>query len=268
VVIVDSHCHASLAWYEPIETLLHEMDRNGVDHAVLIQILGQTNNGYQQACLPQYAGRVASVVLVDPALPDAVQTLEKLVAEGATGVRLRPAARSSGDDSLAIWRAAGRLNLSVSCPGTSEDFASGEFTRLVAALPEVRIVVEHLGSVSAPDTDDQLRTLRQQAFGLAQYPNVAIKFGGFGEIAQRAQPAQEPFPFVEPVPAYLDQAYEAFGPDRMMWGSDFPPVAGREGYANALRLPREHFARLPIAEQEKLFGGTALRYFPLPASGH
>src|SRR5206468_4261335 len=127
---------------------------------------------------------------------------------------------------------------------TSADFASGEFAELVAALPDVRIVLEHLASVSAPDTDDNLRALRQRAFELARYPNVAIKFGGLGEIATRAMPVAEPFPFEQPVPPYLDQVYRAFGPTRMMWGSDFPPVAGREGYANALRLPREHFAHL------------------------
>ncbi len=262
---VDSHCHASHAWYEPIETLLHEMDRNGVEQAILIQILGQTDNSYQQACRKRYPERFASVVLIDPEQPDAIHTLERLVDEGATGVRLRPMARSLGNDSLAIWRAAGRLGLAVSCPGTSADFASGDFSALVAALPEVRIVLEHLASVSAPDTDDQLRALRQRAFELAKHPNVAIKFGGLGEIARRALPVQEPFPF-EPPPPYLQQAYAAFGANRMMWGSDFPPVAGREGYANALRIPREQLSDLPAHELDLLFGGTALRNFPVRAT--
>jgi L-fuconolactonase len=260
---VDSHCHASHAWYEPIETLLHEMDRNGVDQAILIQILGQTDNSYQQACRRRYPGRFASVVLIDPERPDAMQTLKRLVDDSATGVRLRPTARSSGDDPLAIWRAAGRLGLAVSCPGTSADFASDAFAQLVAALPDVRIVLEHLASVSAPDTEDTLRAMRQRAFELAKYPNVAIKFGGLGEIARRAMPVREPFPFEEPIPPYLQQVYDVFGSTRMMWGSDFPPVAGREGYANALRLPREQFAHLPKAEQDLLFGGTAVRYFPV-----
>jgi L-fuconolactonase len=205
------------------------------------------------------------VVLIDPEKRDAAQTLEHLVDEGATGVRLRPTARSSGDDPLAIWRAAGRLGLAVSCPGTSADFASAEFAQLVASLPDVRIVLEHLASVSAPDTDDSLRALRQRAFELAKYPNVAIKFGGLGEIARRAMPVREPFPFEEPIPPYLQQVYEAFGPRRMMWGSDFPPVAGREGYRNALRLPREQLAYLPKHEQDFIFGGTALSYFPISA---
>src|SRR3954470_16018086 len=112
-MIVDSHCHVSHAWYEPVETLLHEMDRNGVEQAILIQILGQTDNSYQQECRRRYAGRFASVVLVDPEKRDAIETLERLVDDGATGVRLRPTARSSGDDPLAIWRATGRLGLAV-----------------------------------------------------------------------------------------------------------------------------------------------------------
>ena len=35
-------------WYEAVETLLFEMDRNGVERAVLIQILGQSDNAPEQ----------------------------------------------------------------------------------------------------------------------------------------------------------------------------------------------------------------------------
>ena len=35
--IVDSHCHAARGWYEPIEVLLSQLDRNGVELAALIQ---------------------------------------------------------------------------------------------------------------------------------------------------------------------------------------------------------------------------------------
>ena len=67
MVVIDTHCHASDIWYEPVETLLFEMDRNGVDAAVLIQINGQTDNSYQEECLRRYPGRFASVVSVDHA---------------------------------------------------------------------------------------------------------------------------------------------------------------------------------------------------------
>ena len=83
---VDGHCHASLQWYEPIETLLYEMDRNDVEQAVLIQINGQYDNSYQQECVRRYPGRLASVVLVDHTQPDAQATLTRLAEAGARGV--------------------------------------------------------------------------------------------------------------------------------------------------------------------------------------
>src|SRR5438552_1390668 len=113
MLIVDSHCHASLGWYEPVETLLYQMDANGVERAVLTQLRWQTNNEYQMECVRRYPGRFASVVIVDEGRPDAIQTLERLAAEWASGVRFRPNTRSFGDDPLAIWRAAERLGLSV-----------------------------------------------------------------------------------------------------------------------------------------------------------
>ena len=241
---VDSHCHASLQWYEPIETLLYEMDRNDVDQAVLIQINGQYDNSYQQECVRRYPDRLASVVLVDHLQPDAPAILERLAAAGASGVRLPPGARSPGDDPLAIWRAAARLRLTVSCGGgLNADFASDAFADLLGALPDLQVVIEHLASVGQPDPGDTRRVQRERAFALARFPNACIKVPGLGEFARRALPVPTgAFPFVQPIPDYLEQVLTAFGPSRMMWGSDFPPVATREGYRNALRLCIDQFA--------------------------
>ena len=64
MVIIDSHCHACEGWYEPVESLLFQMDRNKVEKAILIQIRGQFDNAYQTACTRKYPGRFASVVVV------------------------------------------------------------------------------------------------------------------------------------------------------------------------------------------------------------
>ena len=40
MVVVDTHCHASPYWFEPVEVLLDEMTRSGVDKAALIQFRG------------------------------------------------------------------------------------------------------------------------------------------------------------------------------------------------------------------------------------
>jgi L-fuconolactonase len=265
MIVVDAHCHASLAWYEPVETLLFQMERYSISHAVLVQIQGQTNNDYQFECVRRYPGRFANIVIVDTERPDAPETLARLAEQGACGVRLRATTRSPGDDPLAIWRAAGRLWLTVSCAGASVDFATETFAQLVTTLPEVTIVLEHLGapaSPTRPDRDDTERALRQQVLALARFPNCCIKITGLGEFVQRALPVTELFPFVEPIPPLLTQVYDAFGPARMMWGSDYPPVSAREGYGGALRLPMEQLAHLSEDDRAMIFGGTALRLFP------
>jgi L-fuconolactonase len=263
MVVVDTHCHASLDWYEPIETLLYEMDSNGVDHAVLVQINGQFDNAYQFECVRRYPGRFANVVLVDTDRPDAPQQLEQLAERGASGVRLRPTTRSPGDDPLAIWRTADQLGLTVSCGGDGAGFASAEFAETIQALPALRVVIEHLGSVSRRDLDDVQQARRRAVFGLARFPNTCIKVTGLGEFSERAMPVPGGFPFVQPIPPLLEEAYAAFGPSRMMWGSDFPPVAGREGYRLALNLTRDQFAAKSEADREQIFGQTALAVFKL-----
>lgn len=262
MLIVDSHCHASDSWYEPIESLLHQMDRNGVEKAILIQMSGQSNNAYQAECVRRYPGRFGSVVIVNSQLPDAPATLARLAESGASGVRFQASARSPGEDPLAIWRAAARLGLSVSCGGAAADFASDGFAILVGALPSLRIVVEHLGSVNHP-LDGANEEIRRKVFGLARFPNVSIKIHGLGEFSRRAMPVAEPFPFEPPIPSLFDVVYDAFGPNRIMWGSDFPPVSGREGYANALRFSLERFAGRSEADRAAIFGATALNVFPV-----
>ncbi len=261
--IVDSHCHAAIGWYEPVEVLLHQMDRNGVEQAALIQINGQTDNSYQAECVRRYPDRLRSVVIVDVTSPDAPAELERLASEGATGVRLPPSTRSPGDDPLAIWRKAAELGLTVSSGGGREAFLDPGFGAIFEAFPSLPIVIEHLGSENKPDGENEPYPRRRSVFDLARYPNAYIKIHGLGEFSRRAMPVHEPFPFVEPIPPLLTLAYEAFGASRMMWGSDYPPVSMREGYGNALRFTMERFADKSDDEQASIFGGVAGRLFGL-----
>jgi len=271
--IVDAHCHASPCWYEPVESLLHQMDHNGVDHAVLVQIRGQTNNDYLFECVRRYPDRFVPVVLVDPTRPGAERELERLAGRGARGVRLEATARSAGDDpgdhpgddprddGLAVWRKAAQLGLPVSTRGSSADYAADEFAQLVQAMPDLTVIIEHLGSRSYPQGDVAPYETRRRALSLARFPNVYVKVGGLGEFCTRAMPVTEPFPFEEPIPPFIEMAYRAFGAERMMWGSDFPPVSHREGYSNALRFTLDQFAAKSAEERSLIFGGVARRLF-------
>lgn len=257
--IVDAHTHASRTWFEPVELLIHQMDLNGVERAVLVQIQAQIDNEYQLVCVERFPDRLLSVVWVDPVSPDAPAELARLKERGARGVRLRATSRSPGPDSLAIWRAAAELGMPVSCNGSLAEHASDEFAALVRELPGLPIVIEHLGASTARDRgmDAPPYEARRRAFALARFPNIYMKIHGLGEFAQRAPTRGEQFPFVEPIPPLLEMAYEAFGPGRLMWGSNYPPVSQQEGYANALHLTMARFADRPEAEQALVFGGTA-----------
>jgi L-fuconolactonase len=255
-MIVDSHCHASQVWYGPVESLLHEMDHNGVDRAILIQIIGEYDNSYQRDCVRQHPDRLVSVVHIDGVLASAPRELERLAEEGAVGVRLGASTRSPGDDPLAVWRTAERLGLAISCFHSGIDAAYVE--ELATQLPNLKIVLEHFTARGNPPATPELRA---KLANLARFPNIFVKITGLGEFAQRARPVRHPFPFEEPIPPHLQETYAAYGPSRMMWGSDYPPVATREGYANALELCRAQFAAKPADEQALMFGGVADHVF-------
>lgn len=259
-MVIDSHCHVSDCWYEPVESLLQQMDHHGVERALLIQMLGQTDNSYQQKMASRYADRLASVVTVDVSHMDAVSHLERLVSQGAVGVRLRPGDSSLGEDPLAIWRAADRLGIFVSCVGNSQSFLSPILESAIRCFPSLRIVLEHLGSSSAPDADAAASASRRLVFGLSQYANVWIKLPGLGELLSRPTLMARHIQTDRHGDADHDlilAALQSFGADRIVWGSDFPVVSSREGYGNALNWCRDLVMRLQPQAVPSIFGGNA-----------
>ena len=263
MTIVDSHCHATPMWYGDVDAILFEMDRNKVQHAMLVQIGGYFDNEYQFKALADHPGRFGNVVLADWSKPDAVQVLERLAERGVSGVRINGSVRSPGDDPFAIWKAAARLGLSITSGGQSADFATEEFTQILQMIPEVPVVLEHLASVNNPTGDPNQTSLRETVFALSRFPNAHIKIHGLGEFATRTPILTEPFPFVQPIPPAFQMAYDAFGPQRMMWGSDFPLVNSREGYPLSLKLAMEQFQDKSEEDRAWIFGKTALKVFPL-----
>jgi L-fuconolactonase len=261
-MITDSHCHVAANWYEPVESLLAQMDRAAVERAVLVQLLGRYDNEYLRDCHDRYPDRFDFVGAVDPAQPEAIAVVSKLADQGAAGIRLRPTARSPGENPLAIWEAAQSCGLTVSCVGNSQAHAASEFSQLVCALPRLRIVLEHFGGTSQPDTNDEQRDARRSVFALARHPNVYLKLPGLGELLPR-QPSlpAEGIPLDLSGKSILTDALTHFGPSRLMWGSDFPVVSSREGYANALHWCQDIYADQPPEARTFIFGATARSVF-------
>ena len=64
--VVDTHCHVGLHKYEPVEALLFHMERAGVDQAVLIQYMGNSDNGYIVDAIEANPGRFAAALPFAP----------------------------------------------------------------------------------------------------------------------------------------------------------------------------------------------------------
>ena len=254
MIVVDTHCHVGLYHFEPIEALLFQMERNGVDRALLIQDFNNPDNSYMIECTKRFPHRFSAVVISNLRAEDALEQLEHWHAQGAEGVRLRPEWRSPGDDSLAIWRKASQLGLAVSLLGNIDDIASSDFRNIVQEFPGLRVLIEHLGFVGR-DAVPPYETY-QRVLELAQFPNVYMKIPGFGEICHPPCPYQE-------IPPLVDMAYDAFGARRLMWGSDWPPVVMREGHRQSLWFAKDNIRYRNEEDQEWIFGKTALSLFNL-----
>lgn len=252
--IIDTHCHAGRNWFEPVETLIYQMNINNVDHAVLIQHGGTYDNRYLFECGERFPGRFKIVAMLDPDDSDKLGTLSNLAELGAAGIRLSPDDRILGDDPLAVWKRAGELGMVVSCQGDLSQFAASEFAELVEGCSETKIVIEHLGGVGiglAPPYEQFLAVL-----ALSRHANAFIKVPGLGEFVRRPPRLAPQFRF-ECIPPFIDMARDAFGVHRMMWGSDFPPSAGREGYRNTLEGVRTNPAWINSEEAGWVMGKSA-----------
>ena len=274
-MIIDTHCHVGLFKYEPVESLLHQMTAHNVDKAVFIQYMGNTNNSYMLEAMNAHPGKFAAAMIV-PADDDG-RAIRQWAKRGIGGIRLSATFRGSGSDPLLHWRTAAELDLVVSAPCSPAALLDEAFREVVEAFPNLQIVIEHLAGVERnvePPYDEFRRVLE-----LARYPNLTIKLPGFGEFCDltallhhnlsesragwRDIRRENVPPFFAAIPPLAEMALEAFGADRMMWGSDFPPASTREGYENSLAIPQAYFSTLSDTEQAAIFGGAAARVWGL-----
>lgn len=258
MLIIDSHVHTGDKWAEPVEVLLFQMDANGVSHAVLIGHNGNYHNEYLLECVRRYEGRFKAVGLVDAQDPYRIKTLEAFHKAGGSGIRINLRKEEEWHPDNSLFKAAGELGMIVSCIGEAENFASARFKKLLDNCPNTHFSLEHLARSPGADVAHPPYAGYQEALECARWPNTSIKVPGLGEIMKRPGrlPAGRPW---STVPPHYEMAKAAFGVQRMMWGSNFPPCAAKEGYRNSLNWVRE----LPVFQNsddaEWVFGKSAAK---------
>ena len=131
---------------------------------------------------------------------------------------------------------------------------------LVSSLPEQRFVIDHLAKpeIKAQKTEPWAAQIRE----IAQNKNVFCKVSGMVTEADWRNWKPEDFK------PYLDVVFEAFGADRLMFGSDWPVCLLAASYREVKQLVDEYTKAYSRGDKDKIFGGTAERFYGLKAAQH
>lgn len=256
-MILDAHCHVWERWpYQPPvpdaktraspEHLLFEMDQNGVEKAILIAAaIGDNpdNAEFAFAAAQKHAARF--VVFPDlecfwsPAGGEgsAVGRLEKALGRwDFCGFTLYLGAEEDGSrltdpEGAAFFDLAAETGLIASLSVLPRQI--GPVIALARRLPRLTILLHHFAflgprSQTGPDTSAPV-------LAAAACPNIVVKYSGMGNVA--APESEYPYGELGWIPRQLAQA---FGPDRIVWGSDWPVSRRHMTYRQSLSLLTRH----------------------------
>lgn len=127
---------------------------------------------------------------------------------------------------------------------------------LAKRQPGLRIVIDH--GAKPPIAGDAFNEWAEAMSRLAALPQVYCKLSG---LLTEARPDQPP----EAITPYVDHLITLFGPDRLMWGSDWPVVNLATDYSAWLRQAKTFPALTDPALAEAVFSDVARRFYRLDA---
>lgn len=142
-----------------------------------------------------------------------------------------------------------------------------ELADLARAFPDQKIVLDHCGGpvgigVYANRRDEIFKTWKASIQDIAKCPNVVVKLGGLAmlllgyDFHTRAKPVSSE-ELAKAWKPYMETCIEAFGPDRCMFESNFPPDKGQCSYQVIWNALKRIAAPYSEAEKNRMFEGTA-----------
>lgn len=131
---------------------------------------------------------------------------------------------------------------------------------LVAKFPEQRFVLDHLAKPEIKTKSSASWTAHMRK--MAKNPNVYCKLSGLVTEADWRSWKSEDFR------PHLDVVFDAFGAERLMFGSDWPVCLLAASYRQVKQIIEDYLRGHSLEEKEKIFGGNAIRFYGLKMSRH
>ena len=265
---------------EPVEKLVAAMQAHRIRQAVLVQIGGAEleQHAYLLHCLQQHRDRLLGIGLIPANAPDPARHMDRLAGEpGIIGFRLfavggprDPFAPIKVEEfaTYRIWKHAAEKDYVIWLYPRAAD--AHLIPYLLEAFPQVRVVLNHLGicpgagksyrdekgrpRIATPPYNPAYHT----TYRLNRYENVVVKLSG--------QPAfsQEDYPYRD-LTRWHQNLCDAYGPGRLMWGTDFPWNLADPGYERLIGVVRELLPDLSASDHAAIMGATARRFLRFPA---
>ena len=268
-MIIDCHTHAWDYWpYEPqvpnpethgrIEKLLWEMDHNKVDKAVLVCARiehNPNNNDYIAECVKQYPDRIIQFADVDCSWSDTYHTpgAADRLAAAADKYQLKGYTHYLKDDyewfesteGLKFFEKTAELGLIVSLAFGAPWHV--HLRKLAQRFPDTIFMGHHMAGTRASEAPPHPNF--QEVRKSAEVPNIYLKLSGFAYVSQ----IDYNYPYSD-THWMVRKLYEHYGPHRLCWASDYPPVISSMTYQQSLEVFRTHCNFIPEKDQNLILG--------------
>ena len=271
---IDAHMHVwqlsrgDYGWLTPdlpaiyrdftIDDVRASWKQAGIDAAILVQAAPSLEETRYLLAVAESEPRVKGVVgWIDMLATDAVGQLDRLASNRLLR-GIRPMLQDIPDDAwmlkaelTPVYRALVDLDLRFDALVLPRHLPN--LLRLIERHPDLNIVIDH---GAKPPIGEHLGTWHKDMAQLADIPHVHCKLSGLvtecrGQTSKAA---------LEPVSEAL---LDLFGPERLMFGSDWPVCTLRSTYVQWWQWAQELTIHLSPDRKSALFGGTAQRFYGL-----
>ena len=247
--------------YRPAD-LVGTLVRYQIDGTILVQAAATVAETEYMLGLADGSDFIKGVVgWIDFEKPSDVKVLERL--KGHPKFKgVRPMIQDIPDDDWMLrddvqwgYAALADLDLTFDALGFPRHLAN--FLTILKRYPNMRTVIDHCMKPQIRDHSEANFTF--WAEGMSRLAGETGAFVKFSALITEANPDWS----VHALHPYVDHILKVFGPERIMWGSDWPVCRLRAEYEGWLGAANHLTAHLSLAEQKRIYGGTAEEFYGL-----